>query len=85
MIIIKGIYIFFNIVSDYRCIKVFKLLVYLGTRAYTVILLRALRACNLLLLRLPSCFIAAAIHRVFIEFPFRSSQDFKGGRVGVNN
>jgi hypothetical protein len=83
--IIEGIYIFLNIVSNCGCIKVFKLLAYLSAGAYTVVLLRALYTRNLSLLRLPSCFIAAAVHRVFIKFPFRSSQDFKGGRVGVNN
>jgi hypothetical protein len=85
MTVIEGVYVFFNIVSNCRCIKVFKLLIYLGAGAYIVILLRALCACNLLLLRLPSCFIAAAIHRVSIEFPFKLLRDFKGGRVGVNN
>ena len=71
MTIIKGVNISLNIISDCsRCIKVFKLLVYLDTRAYTVVLLKALYACNLLLLRLPSCLIAAAVYRVSIEFPF---------------
>ena len=60
-----------NIISDYsRCIRVFKLLVYLGTGAYIVVLLGALHAYNLLLLILPSCFIAAAIYKVSVEFPF---------------
>ena len=69
--IIKGINVSLNIVSDYsRYIKVFKLLVYLGTGAYIVVLLRALYARNFLLLRLPSCLIAAAVYRVSVEFPF---------------
>ena len=69
--VIEGINISLNIIGDYsRYIRVFKLLIYLGTRAYTVVLLRALCVCNLLLLKLPSCFIAAAIYRVFIKFPF---------------
>ena len=51
--------------------RVFELLVYLGTRAYIVILFGALRACNFLLLRLPFCLIAAAVYRVSVEFPFR--------------
>ena len=69
--IIKGINVSLNIVSDYsRYIKVFKLLVYLGTGVCIVVLLRALHACNLLLLKLPSCLIAAAVYRVSIEFPF---------------
>ena len=71
MTVIKGINISLNVVSDYsRCIRVFKLLVYLGAGAYIVILLRTLRVYNLLLLRLPSCLIAAAVYRVSIEFPF---------------
>ena len=74
--IIKGINVFLNIISDYRCVKVFKLLVYLGTGAYITILLKALYAHNLLLLEGPSCLGAAAVHRVSIEFPFRSSRDF---------
>ena len=70
MTVIEGLYIFFNIVGNYRCVRVFKLLVYLGAGARTVILLRALRTCNFLLLRVPSCLIAAAVYRVSVEFPF---------------
>ena len=77
MTVIKGINVSLNIISDCsRCIKVFKLLVYLGAKAYIVVLLGALCVCNLLLLRLPSCLIAAAVYRVFIEFPFWSSRNF---------
>ena len=69
--VIEGVNISLNIISDYsRCAKVFKLLVYLGTGAHVVVLLRALRAHNFLLLRLPSCLIAAAVHKVSVEFPF---------------
>jgi hypothetical protein len=74
--VIEGIYIFLNVISDCGCVRVFKFLAYLGAGAYRVVLLRALCACNLLLLRLPSCFIAAAIYRVSVEFPFKSSRDF---------
>ena len=71
MTVIKGVNISLNIVGNYsRCIKVFKFLVYLNAGACIVILLRALRAHNLLLLRVPSCLIVAAVHRVSIEFPF---------------
>ena len=71
MTIIKGINVSLNIISDCsRCTRVFKLLVYLSTRACIVVLLRALRARNLLLLRLPSCFIAAAVYGVSVEFLF---------------
>ena len=69
--VIEGINISLNIISDCsRCARVFKLLVYLNARAYIVVLLGALRARNLLLLKLPSCLIAAAVYRVSIEFPF---------------
>ena len=71
MTIIKGINVSLNIISDYsKCIKVFKLLVYLSARACIVVLLKALHARNLLLLRLPSYFIVVAVHRVSVEFPF---------------
>ena len=71
MIIIEGVNISLNVIGDYsRCVRVFKLLVYLGVGAYIVVLLRALRTYNLLLLRLPSCLIAAAVYRVSVKFPF---------------
>ena len=71
MTVIEGVNVSLNIISDYnRCIRVFKLLVYLGAKACMVILLGVLYICNLLLLRLPFCLIAAAVHRVSIEFPF---------------
>ena len=71
MTVIEGVNISLNIISDCsRCIRVFKLLVYLGIGACIVILFRVLRAYNLLLLKLPSCLVAAAVYRVFIEFPF---------------
>ena len=50
--------------------RVFELLVYLGARACIVVLLGALRAHNFLLLRLPSCLVAAAVYRVSVKFPF---------------
>ena len=69
--VIEGINISLNVISDCnRCVRVFKLLVYLSARACIVVLLRALYTCNLLLLRLPSCLIAVAIYRVSIKFPF---------------
>ena len=71
MTIIESINISLNIVGDCsRYIRVFKLLVYLNTRARIVILFRALHACNLLLLRLPFCLIAVAVYRVSVEFLF---------------
>ena len=71
MTVIEGINVSLNIIGNCnRCAKVFKLLVYLDAKAYIVVLLGALRACNLLLLRLPSYLIAAAVYRVSVEFPF---------------
>ena len=69
--VIEGINISLNVVGDCnRYVRVFKLLVYLGAGACIVDLFGALCACNLLLLRLPSCLIAAAVYRVSIEFLF---------------
>ena len=69
--VVEGINISLNVVGDCsRCIKVFKLLVYLNARACIVVLLKALHTRNLLLLRLPSCLVAVAVHRVSIEFLF---------------
>ena len=75
--VIEGVNISLNIISDYsRCVRVFKLLVHLGIRAYIVVLLRALRARNLSLLKLPSCLIAAAVYRASVEFPFWLLRNF---------
>jgi len=82
--IIKGICVFFNVVDDYRYIKVFKLLVHLGVRAYLAILLRGLYYHNLSLLKEPFCLKATAFYRVFVEFLFRLLQDFKKGIVDIN-
>ena len=69
--VIKGVDISLNVISNYsRCIRVFELLVYLSTGAYTVILLRALYTRNFLLLKLPFCLIAVAIYKVSIKFLF---------------
>ena len=80
MTVIEGINIFLYVISDRRCVRVFEFLVYLGARAYTVVLLKALHARNLLLLRLPSCLIVTAFHRSSIKFPFGLSRSFEGGR-----
>jgi len=75
--IIEGVYVFLS--GNYRYAKVFKLLAHLGIKAYLAILPRGLYYRNLLLLEGPSCLNATAFYKVFIEFPFRSSRDFKGG------
>ena len=80
MTVIEDVDISLNIIGDCsRCVRVFKLLVYLNTRACTAVLLGALRAHDLSLSKGPSCLRAAAVHRVSVEFPFRSSRCFKGG------
>ena len=73
MTIIEGINIFLNVTGGRRCTRVFKLAVYLGTRAYLVVLFRHLCVRNLLLPEGPSCLIATAFYKVSIGFLFRSS------------
>ena len=75
--IIEGVFVFLS--SNYRYIRVFKLLVHLGIRAYLAVLPRGLYYRNLLLLEGPFCLCVMAFYKVFIEFPFRSLRDFKGG------
>ena len=74
--IIEGVYIFLS--GNYRYIRVFKLLMHLGIRAYLAVLPRGLYYCNLLLLEGPSCLSATVFHKVFMEFPFKLLRDFKG-------
>ena len=79
MTVIEGVNVSFNVVSNCsRCARVFKLLMHLGARAYIAVLLGVLRICDLSLLKGPSCLRAAAVYRVSVEFPFRSSRYFKG-------
>jgi len=66
MSIIKGIYIFFC--GDYRYIRVFKLLAYLGIRACSAVLPKSLYYYNLSLLEGPSYLSTTAFHKVFVEF-----------------
>ena len=80
MTVVEGINVSLNVIGNCsRCTRVFKLLVHLGARACIAVLLGALRAHDLLLLKGPSCLGAAAVYRVFVEFPFRLSRCFKGG------
>ena len=80
MTVIEGVYDFLNITSDCsRYIRVFELLIYLNIRACAAVLLKALYARNLSLLRVPFYFVAAAVCRVSVESLFRSSRNFKGG------
>jgi len=80
--VVEGVYVFLS--GDRRYTRVFKLLVHLGIRACSAVLPRGLYYRNLLLSEGPSCFGATAFHKVSVEFPFRLSQDFKGGIVGIN-
>ena len=75
--VIEGVCVFLS--GNRRYARVFKLLVHLGIRAYSAVLPRGLFYRNLLLLGRPSCLSATAFHKVFVEFPFGSSRDFKGG------
>jgi len=64
--VIKGIYVFLS--SNRKYIRVFKLLAYLGIRAYSAVLPRGLYYYNLLLSEGPSYLGTTAFHKVFIEF-----------------
>ena len=75
--IIEGVYVFLS--GDHRCARVFKLLMHLGIRARLAVLPRGLYYCNLLLLEGPFYLSVTAFYKVFVEFLFRLSQDFKGG------
>jgi len=77
--VIKGVYVFLSVASNHRYVRVFKLLVNLNIGAYSAVLPRGLYCRNLLLSEGPSCLSATAFYKVFIEFLFRSLQDFKGG------
>jgi hypothetical protein len=74
--VIEGVYIFLS--GDYRYARVFKLLVYLGIRAYLAVLPRGLYYRNLLLLEGPSYLYVIAFYKIFVEFPLRLLRDFKG-------
>ena len=82
--IIKDVYIFFSVINNHKCIKVFKLLAHLNIRAYSAVLPKGLYYYNLSLLKGPSCFKTTAFYKVFIEFLFKSSQNFKRGMVDIN-
>ena len=75
--VIEGVYVFLS--GNRRCMRVFELLAYLGVRACSAVLPRGLYCCNLLLLKGPSCLNVTAFYKVFVEFLFGLSRDFKGG------
>ena len=72
--VVEGVCVFLS--GDYRCARVFKLLVHLGVRACSAVLPRGLYYRNLLLLEGPSCLCATAFYKVSVEFPFRLLRDF---------
>jgi len=74
--IVEGVCVFLS--SNRRYTRVFELLEHLGIRAHSAVLLRGLYYYNLSLLEGPSCLYATAFYKVSVEFPFRSSRDFKG-------
>jgi len=51
--------------------RILKLFVYLGAKAYIAILFKGLYIYNLLLLKMPFYFIAMAFYKVFTIFLFR--------------
>ena len=77
--VVEGVCVFLSVAGDCRCARVFELLVHLGIRARSAVLPRGLYYRNLLLLEGPSCLGVTAFYKVFVEFLFRSSRDFKGG------
>ena len=77
MTIVKGIDVFLDIAGGHRYTRVFKLAVYLGARARSVVLFRRLYIYNLLLPEGPSCLITIAFYKVSIGFPFRLSRNLK--------
>ena len=72
--VIEGVCVFLS--GNYRYAKVFKLLAYLGVRAYLTILPRGLYYRNLSLLKGPSYLNVTAFYKVSVEFLFRLSRDF---------
>jgi len=81
--IIKGV-CNFDVAGSYGCVKFFKFLSHLGVGAHTAILLKSLYNCNFLLLEGPFCFGATAVHKVFIGFLYRLSQNFQKKMVNIN-
>jgi len=74
--VIEGVCIFLS--GNHRYIRVFELLAYLGVRARLAVLPRGLYCHNLSLSEEPFYLNATAFYKVFVEFPLRSSRDFKG-------
>ena len=72
--VVEGVCVFLS--GDYKCVRVFKLLVHLGVRARSAVLPRGLYYYNLSLLEGPSYLCATAFYKVSVEFPFGLLRDF---------
>ena len=75
--VVEGVNVFLN--SNRGYIRVFKLLVYLGIKAYLAVLPRGLYYRNLLLLEGPFYLYATAFHKVSVEFLLGYREIFKVG------
>ena len=75
--IVEGVCVFLS--GNYRCARVFKLLVHLGIRARLAVLPRGLYYRNLSLLEGPSYLYTTAFHKVSVEFPLGYRKIFKVG------
>ena len=65
--IVEGDCVFLS--GDYRCARVFELLVHLGVRARLAVMPRGLYYRNLSLLEGPSYLYVTAFYKVSVEFP----------------
>ena len=83
--VIEGICVFLSVAGDYRCARVFKLLVHLGIGACSAVLPRGLYYRNLSLSEGPSCLKATAFHGVFVKFPLGHREIFKGGIMDIKD
>ena len=78
--VIEGVNVFLNIAGGHRCMRVFKLPVYLGAGARLAVLFGYLYTWDLLLLEGPFYLIMMAFYKVSIGFLYRSSRDLKEER-----
>ena len=74
--VVKGVNVFLDVAGGCKYIRVFKLIVYLGARARSVIF-GHLYIRNLLLTEGPSCLIITAFYKVSVGFLFRSSRNLR--------
>ena len=72
-----SICVFLSIAGNRRYIKVFKLLIYLGIRAYLTVLPKGLYYRNLLLLKGPFYLKATAFYREVVTRFYRRNSKYK--------